>query len=123
MADKVLEEVGLSVEDKILKGPVGQLDSLRVLTQWTGKLYEPQVHNMKKWPYVVFGVIPDSSGIKINLDRKEVHYSIKFETNPGDTAKGRGLLVSMVKWLLGNQWKVTVEAAYVRRKRKSNRKG
>lgn len=90
-----------------------QLQYLKGVTTRTGGLHEAQVLQLKLWPYTVDPEISDTKA-EVDVAHKAIDYhwvllSRPRKWSPDKRYTGRlEALVSSVKWMLGDTWKVQV---------------
>jgi hypothetical protein len=86
-----------------------QLMMLRDLTRRMEVLHDAQVLQLKMWPRTLFEVKPPEIGV--DFATKTVHYTLKSLKKPkvyGDAKKRCLVMIGWIKWLLGDDWTVTI---------------
>jgi len=93
------------------KGMVGQIESLRKMTEMTGDIYELQLQNLKLWPLVIF---PNVARNEVTIDtvKKEIFFEFKLRPRAKTLGKQNNRFVYLdaaVRKLLGKDWLIRVK--------------
>jgi hypothetical protein len=92
-----------------------QLMQLRALTRMTGAIHEAQALQLKYWPLIA---LPHATRSEVSFEVTEKNTRTVFidvvtdpkVKPPKNLSRRLALLETNVKWLLGNDWRVLVNA-------------
>lgn len=96
-----------------------QLLKLKAATQLSGTLHDAQLAHLRMWGLVVFQLVPkDGTVLKVDTDRKVVHYTLTggklYEKKKGGLnfnwlVQAIAKLDAAIHDLLGDEWQVVIE--------------